>query len=128
MPLTALPDRPPDTLLSGPLAGAASELVGARPGDVVVVRAGLVDVATLLARRVPSGPGGVVSLPGTPWWPPPAAPSVWPRPSPGPCSGWQDELGRSRYDLLAVPGAHPLTGDVCRSPSSPTSPTRTARE
>ena len=115
MALTTLPAHPPgplDAALAGPLAGAASDLVGARPDDVVVVRAGLVDVAALLARRVPSGPGGVVSLPGTVWSDTAGRTVGLAATLAGTVLRVAEELARSRSDLLAVPGAHPLTGDV----------------
>jgi selenocysteine lyase/cysteine desulfurase len=112
VPLTALPAHPPDAVLAGPLVAAACDLVGARPDDVVVVRAGLADVAALLARRAPQGPDGVVSLPGTPWSASAGRRVGLAATLAGTVLRVVDELARRRYDLLAVPGAHPLTGDV----------------
>jgi selenocysteine lyase/cysteine desulfurase len=86
--------------------------VGARRGDVVVVRAALVDVASLLGRRAPSWPHGVVALPGTPWSETAGRTVALAATLAGTVVGVADELARGRTDLLAVPGVHPLTGDV----------------
>jgi selenocysteine lyase/cysteine desulfurase len=114
MPLTALPARPPgpDAALAGPLVDAASDLVGARRSDVVVVRAGLPEVASLLARRVPSGPDGIVALPGTAWSGVAGRTVGLSATLAGTVVRVAEELARSRTELLAVPGAHPLTGEV----------------
>ena len=115
MPLTALPTRPPDVpdpVLAGPLVDTASDLVGARHDDVVVVRAGLRDVASLLARRSPAGHEGLVALPGTAWSGTAERTLGLAATLAGTVVSVADELARRRADLLAVPGAHPLTGDV----------------
>jgi selenocysteine lyase/cysteine desulfurase len=112
VPLTALPAYRPDDVLAGPLVDAASDLVGARADDDVIVRAGLADVAALLARRAPSGPDGVVALPGTSWSDTAGRTVGLAATLAGTVLGVADELARRRCDLLAVPGAHPLTGDV----------------
>jgi selenocysteine lyase/cysteine desulfurase len=115
VPLTALPAPPPavpDAVLAGPLVDAASGLVGARREDVVVVRGGLWDVASLLARRTPAGREGLVALPGTAWSGTAERTVGLAATLAGTVVRVADELAQRRADLLAVPGAHPLTGDV----------------
>jgi selenocysteine lyase/cysteine desulfurase len=115
VPLTALPARPPDTshaVVAGPLVDAAADLVGARREDVVVVRASLDDVASLLARRTPAGEAGIVALPGTAWSESAGRTVGLAATLAGTVVRVAEELGRRHASLLAVPGAHPLTGDV----------------
>jgi selenocysteine lyase/cysteine desulfurase len=115
VPLTALSNRPPDVpdaVLAGPLVDAACDLLGARPEDVVVVRGGLSDVVSLLARRIPAGPESLVALPCTAWSNTAERTVGLAATLAGTVVRVVDELAVRRADLLAVPGAHPLTGDV----------------
>ena len=110
MPALALdPDLVPP--VAGGLLGAPARLVGARPGDGVVVRPAHADVVRLLTAATAQGPDGVVVVG-----------SVWSRPAgrsvelgatlAGTVAAVADELARRPADLLVVPGAHPGTGDL----------------
>jgi selenocysteine lyase/cysteine desulfurase len=105
---------PPATgaVLVSPLVDAVTDAVRARPDDVVVVRPDLPDAAALLARRTPSGTDGVVALDGSPWAALTTRRVALAATLAGTVARVGDELARSSADLLAVPGSHPLTGDV----------------
>src|SRR5215213_7399755 len=74
---------PADPPATAPLVDAVAGAVGAREDDVVVVRSELATRRVALAATL----AGTVARVG-------------------------DELARRSADLLAVPGSHPLTGDV----------------
>jgi selenocysteine lyase/cysteine desulfurase len=114
VPLVARPDDPPatGTVLVSPLVDAVTDAVGARGDDVVVVRSDLADAAALLARRTPSGPDGVVALDGSPWADLTGRRVALAATLAGTVARVGDELARRSAELLAVPGSHPLTGEV----------------
>ncbi len=114
MPLPALPLDPPATgaVLVSPLVDAVTDAVRARPDDVVVIRPDLPDAAALLAGRTPAGADGLVALDGSPWSALTTRRVALAATLAGTVARVGDELARSAADLLAVPGSHPLTGDV----------------
>jgi selenocysteine lyase/cysteine desulfurase len=114
VPVPTLPDDPPATrtVLVSPLVDAVTDAVGARDDDVVVVRSDLADAAALLARRAPSGADAVVALEGSPWADLTGRRVALAATLAGTVAEVSEELTRRSAELLAVPGSHPLTGEV----------------
>jgi selenocysteine lyase/cysteine desulfurase len=121
MPAAALdPDLVPP--VAGGLLGAAAQLVGARPGDAVLLRADHAAVVRLLSRAIGLGPDDVVVV-GSAW---PGRDDAAGDPAgrlpdravdlgatlAGTVAAVVDELTRRPARLLVVPGAHPVTGEL----------------
>lgn len=107
MPMTALDPVP---LTPPPVKVLLAELVGARPGDAVAVRPTL-GAAAALAVRGGATPS-VLALDRTPWTDLTGRRIALAATLAGTVARVADALAQQPTALLAVPGVHPLTGDV----------------